>query len=267
MDNNSGSLGQSWFEEFVRSQYVHWIRPHIRTELARQRFKCLWDSWGYLPIFFIKNISFSMKLKMIIRSLDLDFHLVHGHKPHEIMRIFKELSKRPVAKDEIFLEAGCWQGGSSAKFSLMCKSVGCKLHVYDSFQGVKPMTKKEKAGFDFSGLYASSQKSTMDNIKRFGDLSVCEFHPGWFEETLGKQKVAEPIRLAYVDCDAVEGTKAALKGIVPALVSDGVIFSQDFHIPVVRQLLLDMNFWEQFQKGRPVVKILGKSLICFSFNS
>jgi hypothetical protein len=153
------------------------------------------------------------------------------------------------------VEAGCFQGGTTAQFSLACARMGYRLHVYDSFQGVPEW------GFQ----YASPQWLTEKNVSRYGDISVCGFHPGWFAETLLNKPVPHPVRFAYIDCDSADGTFQVLTGILPSLTADGVIFSQDFHIPSVRELMLASTTWERIGVPKPQITQLTRKLIRMSF--
>ena len=127
------------------------------------------------------------------------------------------LSRR-ARSNEGFVEAGCWNGGSTAKFSLICKRYGYGLHVFDSFLGVK----------EWDYAYAAKEMNVKNNIARYGALEVCTFHPGWFRY-LGDDS-SFPVRMVYIDCDVPQGTLEVLSGIMPALVEDGVIYSQDYHL-------------------------------------
>jgi hypothetical protein len=67
------------------------------------------------------------------------------------------------------VEAGCYQGGSSAKFGIVCEALGYRLHIYDSFEGVEPLTEEEKLhGHDFSGEYAVPEALVRSNIGQYG---------------------------------------------------------------------------------------------------
>ena len=85
---------------------------------------------------------------------------------------------------------------------------------------------------------------------------MCKFYKGWFAETLATNPVNKPIRMVFIDCDLAKGTFEVLKGVVPNLVKDGSIYSQDYHIRSVRELLNDQSTWNKLQ--RPFPKILKK---------
>lgn len=203
---------------------------------------------------------------LLKRFFVIDWHLEHAHHPIEISRIAHILAERPAANGEVMIEAGCWKGGSSAKFSLLCYKLGYQLRVYDSFQGVEPMSPEVKADdYDFSGKYAASQQSVMDNIKKYGELSACTFYPGWFADTLASAPVDVPVRIAYIDCDLAKGTMEVLQGIAHNLVSDGYIFSQDFHIRPVREALFDPQMWETCRLPVPQIDKLSEKLAVMKF--
>jgi O-methyltransferase len=163
------------------------------------------------------------------------------------------------------VEAGCWQGGSSAKFSILCKVLGLKLHVYDSFLGVPEMGDDELE-HDFSGQYAADEDVLKETLTKYGEPDVCEVHKGWFRDTLAERPLAFPVRAAYIDCDTAQGTLEVLRGVMPSLVPDGIVFSQDAHLPMVRELLADPDTWRRFGKNSPLVKRPCTKLAVFRFS-
>jgi O-methyltransferase len=178
--------------------------------------------------------------------------VLHGHRPSEIASAAILLAARPPNSTEIMVEAGCWRGGSTAKFSVLCARFGFRLKVYDSFEGVERLSESDlKTEWNFSGQYSASEQVVLSNLQQFGCIEVCELHKGWFSETLAKQRISESIRVAYVDCDLAKGTFEALTGILPALAADGYVLSQDFHIAPVRRMLLDDATWQRLRVQRP----------------
>ena len=153
------------------------------------------------------------------------------------------------------VEAGCWNGGSTAKFSLVCRLLGYRLHVYDSFEGVEAITAEEgESAYDFTGEYAAAEEAVHANVRRFGALEVCETHRGWFADTLAVTPPPGPVRVAYIDCDLAKGTREALEGVVPRLTEDGWVFTQDFHIAPVRELLQDAGTWARLEQSPPTIE-------------
>lgn len=241
-----------FLENVVHRAYAWLIWPLVKDPLARQRIKLLWYACGYWPVLIgLKRQSLGERVRLLARFLRIDWHVVHGHTPYEVARLAVAIDRQEKGTGN-FVEAGCWNGGSSAKFSLLCALYGCRLYIYDSFQGVEDVSRL-KGEWDYSGQYAAPQATLQSNLQRFGDSKVCVICPGWFADTLAVHGAPNPVRLAYIDCDIAKGTREALSGIVPALSDDGVIFSQDFHIAPVQKLLRDPQTWVSL--GKPVPQI------------
>jgi O-methyltransferase len=244
------------------------VRPRIRSPLARQRLKLLWFVWGYAPLLFLE-IPFARRLSLLRRFLRVDWNVPHAHRPSEIARICGALASRPARVGELMVEAGCWQGGSTAKFSLLCEMLGYHLAVFDSFEGVEPLTVEEKSkGYDFSGEYAAAKALVMDNVARYGAPGSCSFHKGWFSDTLARKPLSDPVRVVYIDCDVAKGTSEVLTGVVGRLVPDARVFTQDFHIGPVRELLLDPETWRRLGVATtPRIEALCGHLAEIQFNA
>lgn len=248
------------FRRLVRQLYIRLLRGRISDYVTKQRVKLIWHGWGYLPMLTVTTLPLTSRLRLIARCLRVDWNVPHGHRPREMAAILRALGDRKARPGEVLLEAGCWKGGSSAKFSVMCKMLGYRLAVYDSFEGVETMTAEEKAfgGTDFSGAYAATEDLVRDHIRRFGEIDVCSLHKGWFESTLASVPV--PVRVAYIDCDLAKGTMEVLQGVMAALVDDGAVFSQDCHILPVQVLITSPETWTRLGVDPPAITMIGEQL-------
>lgn len=248
-------------ERRVRDLYIRWVRPHVPQGLAQQRLKLLWDVWGYAPVLTFRSVPATKRVELIARMLRVDWNIPHAHKPRELVAVFRSIAERPARDGEGVVEAGCWMGGSSAKLSMFCSLFGYQLHTYDSFEGVEDRTAQEGAGgTDFSGSYAAQLEIVRSHIASYGEISVCHFHKGWFADTLAKSPPEFPVRGAYIDCDLVKGTVEVLAGVLPSLVADGWIYSQDYHIASVRDVLHSKETWKQLGKETPRVEHVYRNL-------
>ena len=254
----SGNRVRSW----IRLFYVRLIRPRLREPLHRQRLKLLcWDIWGYWRLLAFAKLTLGERLRVLGRFLRIDWNVPHAHKPHEISRLLQSLSERRAQPGEIVVEAGCWQGGSSTKFSLMCAMLGYELHIFDSFQGVEPRAATDRTtDYDFSFEYSSPESVLRRNLDEYGCPAVCRIHKGWFADTLGQHPLTQPVRLAYIDCDIAKGTREVLGGVLPAMAPDGWIFSQDFAISPVRAYLTDPASWRALGVPMPSIREFGPCL-------
>ncbi|HWJ96539.1 MAG TPA: TylF/MycF/NovP-related O-methyltransferase [Acidimicrobiales bacterium] len=228
--------------------YRHHVRDHISDFVVRQRLKLLWMGWGYWRVLAPSVLPVHRRIWLVARFLRVDWKVLHAHKPIEIGYMLRDLASRRANPGEVVVEAGCWQGGSTAKFSLMCRELGYGLEVYDSFEGVS--AHDVRAGeTDFSGTYAAAEELVRRNVAELGAIEVCTFHKGWFSDTLRNDGVGHPTRMLYIDCDIIDGTTDALTGGLPELVDDSLVYSQDFHIPAVREYLEDPATWAAFDRG------------------
>lgn len=223
--------------------YARHVRPRLSSDLQRQRVRLAWHVWGYWRLLLPSALPPRTRAVLVGRFLRVDWSMVHAHKPTEIARIGRRLAGRRGRPGEVVVEAGCWTGGSTAKLSLLCRELGLELEVYDSFQGVEAVP-VAAGDTDFGGRYAAGEELVRANVEALGALEVCRFHPGWFADTLA-HGVGRPVRLAYVDCDIVKGTVEAMEGVLPELVDDGLVYSQDFHIRPVRAWLEDPESWRR----------------------
>ena len=126
-----------------------------------------------------------------------------------------------VAGDVI--ECGCYLGASTAGLSLVCKLAGRKLYVCDSFMGLPeddanavhsyPVLKATTAYS--KGLFAGSLPEVQRNVSTYGDLSVCEFMPGFFADTLPLLK--RKLIFGFLDVDLASSMRDCVKNLWPLL--------------------------------------------------
>ena len=90
------------------------------------------------------------------------------------------------------MEAGCFKGGSTCKFSLLARQLNRNILVYDSFEGLPKNTEKHERsiyGYSIKGWFegqnfCGTQEEVKSNIEQFGDSSVVQLIKGWFCDTL-----------------------------------------------------------------------------------
>jgi hypothetical protein len=165
------------------------------------------------------------------------------------------LSVPPTVRGDV-IECGCWKGASTASLSLVCRLVGRKLLVCDSFEGLPEddtdITHQyphiNVYGFYQKGMYAGRLDEVKDNIARLGDASVCEFVPGFFSDTLSA--LTEPLAFAFLDVDLVSSMKDCLKYIWPLLVEGGAVYTDDSCDMEVVRVWFDDEWWRQLGTER-----------------
>jgi hypothetical protein len=148
------------------------------------------------------------------------------------------------------VECGCWKGGSTASLSLVCELVGRKLVVCDSFQGlpkddtgiVHKYPHLGVYGYYQEGMYSSPLEEVKHNIEHFGSLSVCQFLPGFFSESL--KALNKPMVFAFLDVDLASSMKDCLKYIWPLLIDGGIIYTDDSCDMEVVKVWFNESWWK-----------------------
>jgi hypothetical protein len=151
---------------------------------------------------------------------------------HHVVLAEAILNISPKIRGDV-IECGCWKGGSTASLSLVCELVGRKLVICDSFQGlprddsgiVHRYPHLGVYGYYREGMYSSTLEEVKHNIEHFGNLSVCQFVPGFFSESL--KVLSKPIVFAFLDVDLASSMKDCIKHIWPLIVDGGMIYTDD----------------------------------------
>ena len=189
---------------------------------------------------------FSLGFKMLVNTL----HLAHGtsYKSHLAMAL-KILETPPEVPGDI-LECGTWKGCSAVNLSLVCKIVGRKIKIYDSFEGLPPGELHDRqAKYYEEGEYCGTLEEVKSNIERYGSIECCEFVKGWFQETL--PKLDSPVLLAFLDVDLEASLETCVRNIWPHLVDRGYIFIDEFEVLDYCALFYSEKYWAKYFQRTP----------------
>jgi O-methyltransferase len=203
------------------------------------------DSWRF---FRDKNLNLGYlgRISLLFNYYRTSASVSCPHTPYEIFSFSKEILNLSESIPGCAIEAGCFKGGSTAKFSRAACLAGRKLLVFDSFEGI-PQNVEDHAGSkqgqeNFSaGSYSGSLEEVKRNVEKFGTLSSCEFIKGWFDDTMPNFR--REVAAIYLDVDLVSSTKTCIKHLYPLLAPGGALYSQDGHLPLVCDLFDDDAFW------------------------
>ncbi|NQT24368.1 class I SAM-dependent methyltransferase [candidate division KSB1 bacterium] len=208
------------------------------------------DAFACAAFLFQKElpISFLQRWQLIRSFYRISARVDSPHTQREILAYVKTILSIPNGMKGVVVEAGCFKGSSTAKFSLAADLADRELVVCDSFEGI-PENEEEhgrdifgkSAGFA-QGTYRGGLDEVKANVSQFGKISCCRFIKGWFDDTL--PQFNEPVAAAYLDVDLVSSTKTCIQYFYPLLQSGGALFSQDGHLPLIIQLFQDKIFWQ-----------------------
>ena len=83
-----------------------------------------------------KHISFRYRLLLVMKFYLTSFAVESPHAQYEIISFVNAVLGLSPELEGCIVEAGCFKGGSTAKFSLVAEKLGRPLIVFDSFQGL-----------------------------------------------------------------------------------------------------------------------------------
>ncbi len=148
------------------------------------------------------------------------------------------------------VECGTWKGGSAANLSLVCRIVGRKLKIYDSFEGLPEGEPGDReAKFYAKGDYCGTLGEVRDNIARAGAIECCEFVPGWFQDTLPNH--SSPVLLAFLDVDLEASLDVCVRNLWPHLIDRGYIFIDEFLRLDYCSLFFSEEYWKRYFQRTP----------------
>jgi O-methyltransferase len=197
--------------------------------------KCIHPSYR---MSFLKK--FGLGLRMFFNTLRIQ--TATSYKSHLAMAL-KILETPPDVPGDV-VECGTWKGGCAANLSLVCKIVGRKLRVYDSFEGLPQADPKEQgAKWYKKGDFCGSLEEVRSNICRHGAIKCCEFVKGWFKDTL--PALDSPVLLAFLDVDLTSSLETCVRFIWPHLVERGYIFIDEFEWLDYCALFWSERYWKK----------------------
>jgi O-methyltransferase len=209
------------------------------------------------------GISVREKLRILKQLYFISLGVDSPHTQDEMLRVMQTILSVPRNGRGVVVEAGCFKGGSTAKFSLAADIAGKKLVIFDSFEGIPDNNEPHDKNIFGSnvkfarGAYRGSCEEVKRNVSKFGKINRCEFIPGWFDDTMPSFR--EPIAAMYLDVDLAASTRTCLKYLYPLLEPGGVLYSQDGHLPLVIDVFNDRSFWRnEVGYARPEVIGLGE---------
>ena len=190
------------------------------------------------------------KMDLVERFRRCNAEISSGTSPLVHVVLAREILNIPREVQGVVVECGAWKGASTSSLSVVCAAVGRRLLVCDSFQGLPDDGLQRHAGphtgvygYYKEGMFAGCLDEVRENVRACGELSVCEFVPGFFADSLNA--LHEQIVFAFLDVDLVSSTRDCLRFIWPLLVENGAIFSDDAGDMDVVRVFFDEAWWRE----------------------
>ena len=260
--------------------------PHCSQKFEEKTRSASWFVKKFNYFTLLPNLSKAESLHLLGRFAKITRNVKCAHDEMEILSAAFEILSIPKNIEGHILEAGCFKGGSAAKFSILAKMLNRKLYLFDSFEGLPENSENHdtdivgdrlpaclecqycKEGKEYlcengvyqGGTYKGSLDEVKNNIETYGEFAVCNYVKGYFEDTISK--FTENIAFAYLDVDLASSTRTCLKYIYPLLSKGGTIMSQDGYIPLVVNVFNDNDFWQnEVGVPKPTIEGLGSRKI------
>ena len=196
------------------------------------------------------NITAGEKAKLVDAFRRSNAEIQSGTSPLVHLVLAREIMNIPPHIKGDVIECGCWKGASTASLSQVCRLVGRRLLVCDSFQGLPDEGTKLHYGthagiygYYRAGMFCGLLEEVRANIQRCGVLEVCEFVPGFFADTL--PQLADPIAFGFLDVDLVGSTRDCLQFIWPLLIENGMLYTDDAADLEVVRVFFDNAWWQE----------------------
>ena len=187
--------------------------------------------------------------------------------------LYRSLIALPASIAGVVVECGSYKGSTTALLSLACRRVGRRLHVFDSFCGL-PSPAADDARHRVVGdsviqVYEkASWNGSLDDVKKnvadYGDISRCQFHAGYFNQTLPAWN--EPVAFAFCDVDLRESLETCVAHLWPLLADEGILFTHEAHHYEISALFYDREWWNDRLQCEPPGLVGGGSGIGLAVN-
>ena len=197
------------------------------------------------------GVAFFRKARLLARMYRNRFRIVTASGLLDQLVMVTEILRIPRGLDGAVVECGSYQGGSTTNFSLVCALVGRTLHVFDSFAGLPEPPEADKLhilpsvqelrAFE-KGDFCGTLETVKTNVKRHGNLDVCRFHVGYFEDTM--PDFAEPCVFAFCDVDLRSSLETCVEYLWPRLVDRCYLFTHEANHMEIAGLFFDQSWWK-----------------------
>jgi O-methyltransferase len=209
--------------------------------------------------------SFQQRLFIVRKLCAISHAITCQHSQNQIISFIKVILSVPDYIHGCIVEASCYQGGSTAKFSIAAKIANRELVVFDSFEGLPMHNEPLDKGVPGwharpPGSFSASLNEVISNVDRYGKLEVCEFIKGWFDDTM--PKFSRQVAAAYLDVNLASSTRTCLKYLYPLLAAGSTLLSDDGYSPLICDVFSNDEFWQkEVGYPKPHVEGLGKQKV------
>jgi macrocin-O-methyltransferase TylF-like protien len=166
-----------------------------------------------------------------------------------------QIMKIPRSIHGCIVECGCYAGGSTANLSLACALTGRRLEVFDSFKGLPNLPEQDRTytvlnvqegrhrGTSSPGDWSTGLEVVKTNVSRWGNIEVCEFNAGYFDEVL--PGFSEACVFIFLDVDLRSSLETCVEHLWPLLLEGCYLFMDGAKKIELVSLFFDNAWWQK----------------------
>jgi len=198
------------------------------------------------------GVGFWTKLGLVFKMIRNNNKIVSGSTFMEHIIMATSLLRVPKDLTGVVVECGTYKGVSATNLSLICRLVNRRLEIFDSFEGLPEPNAEDKAHvvMDTKEIHSYEKGSwcgTLDevrsNIARYGDINVCNFRKGYFNQTL--PHFTEKCVQVFVDADYRSSVEDCLRNLWPLLQDGCYFYSHEVGHMEISSLYFSEEWWKK----------------------
>lgn len=196
------------------------------------------------------GVGFATKLKLVRRMRKNRTKITTASHFLEHILMATEILKVPPSVEGCVVECGSFKGGSAANLSLVCALCNRQLEIFDSFQGLPEPAEADQSHVLVGvrevhtyekGAFKGTLQEVKGNISQYGNIGVCNFNVGYFDQTLPAFK--KKCILVFLDVDLIGSLETCLAYLWPALQDGCYLFTHEAHHMEMAAFFFREDWW------------------------
>lgn len=237
-------------------------RQGVRSSIVRFFFRIYWNFVTVLSMpmilaeYFFETtggeygVGYLGKLSLARKMIRNNRKIVTASHFLEHLVMTSRVLKIPKSVEGCVVECGSYKGGSTANLSLVCALSNRQLDVFDSFEGLPEPSDHDRAHTVVSrrqvhtysrGAWCGSLEEVRNNVSQFGNVSVCNFHVGYYKDTL--PRFGKKCAFIFLDVDLRDSLESCVRYLWPLLEDECYLFTHEAHHNDIAFLFFDKEWW------------------------
>jgi O-methyltransferase len=198
------------------------------------------------------GVTFFTKLKLVYVMAGNRKKVTTGSHFLEHLLMATAILKVPKSVPGCVVECGTYKGGSATNLSLVCDLCDRKLEIFDSFAGLPAPAQSDKEHVLIGlqtihtyeeGSWCGTLPEVQQNITAHGKISVCNFNPGFFDQSL--PSFQQPCIFVFADVDLRTSLETCIEYLWPRLQNSCCFFTHEAPHIEISALFYDYPWWKE----------------------